>query len=100
VTAKTFLNKYEHFCSAINVRAIDEEHAYSLHAGRVIYVYSVFNESIAVACERRPSNSPYFELQTVATRWGERRSKQEKVLEQRINRLKQEAEETNRPPFK
>src|SRR5690242_14255192 len=30
VIVKTFLNKYEHFCSAINVHAIDEEHAYSL----------------------------------------------------------------------
>jgi hypothetical protein len=39
VTVKTFINKYEHFCSAINVRAVDEEHAYSLHAGRVINVF-------------------------------------------------------------
>ena len=43
-----------------------------------------------MARESRKSNSPYFELQTVATRWGESRTKQEKVLEQRINRLKQE----------
>jgi len=66
VIVKTFLNKYEHFCSAINVRAIDEEHAYSIHAGRVVFVFQTYKEFIDVARERRKSNSPYYELQSVA----------------------------------
>jgi Domain of unknown function (DUF4760) len=100
VTIKTFLNKYEHFCSAINVRAVDEEHAYSIHAGRVLFVFQLYREFINVARERRKSNSPYYELQTVAVRWGQRRTKQESELKNGIEKLTQDAEKTTRPVFK
>jgi hypothetical protein len=100
VTLKTFLNKYEHFCSAINVRAIDEEHAYSLHAGRVISVFRSYKEFIEEARERQESRAPYYELQTVATRWSERRSKQERSLKSGIEELERAAQKTGRPVFK
>ena len=45
------------------------------------------------------TNSPYYELQTAATRWAERRAKQEVTLRNSIEQLKSRSQETRRPRF-
>ena len=100
VVLQAFLNKYEHFCSAINVGAVDEEHAYSLHSGRVIYVFCVYQEFITVVRQRRETDDPCSELQAVATRWAERKEKQKATLKNNIAKAREDAKKTNRPVFK
>ena len=48
VLLKTFLNKFEHFCAAINAGAVNKEYAYRLHWGRVITVYDMYDNFIKV----------------------------------------------------
>jgi hypothetical protein len=87
VRVKTFLNKYEHFCAAINAGAVDEQHAYALHCGRVVVVHSVYRSFIEMArVERGPMT--FIEVERVATRWAERRAADSKKLDSEIQRLK------------
>ena len=72
----------------------------SLHAGRVISVFRSYTELIEIAREQQKSRSTYYELQAVATRWRERKSRQENALNIRIKKLEQEARKTERPVFK
>jgi hypothetical protein len=52
VTAKSYLNNFEHFCVAMNSGSIDEDHAYKLHAGRVTHVQKYSRSSLMLyVCE-------------------------------------------------
>jgi len=90
VVIKTLLNKYEHFCAAINAGAVDEGHAYALHSGRVVNVHSVYRSFIETA---RVARGPmtFIEVERVAARWSERRAADDKRLEAEIQRLKSKA---------
>lgn len=72
VCVKTFLNKYEHICAAINSETIDDTYAYSVHSDRVNSAFFKMHNFIYLARAEANDVEIYIELQKVATRWRER----------------------------
>lgn len=90
VAIKSYLNKYEHFCAAINAGAVDEEHAYALHSGRVVMVHDVYRNFIDVVRVKRGPMT-YIEIERIAVRWRARRSREEAQLAAELQRLKEKS---------
>ncbi len=67
VCVKTFLNKYEHICAAINSKTVDDSYAYYVHCDRVNSAYFKMLEFILLAMKEADDVEIYLELQKVAT---------------------------------
>ena len=50
---KTFLNKHEYFCAAVEASTIEDNYAYSVHAPRVILAFLKFEEIGRASCRER-----------------------------------------------
>lgn len=94
VPVKTFLNKFEHLCSAINVGAVDERYAFSVHAARVVQVFTTFESFIDVAREHRGIDEIYIELQRVAVKWLEKMAEAKIAREEEIRNLEERQRES------
>jgi len=69
VEIKTFLNKFEHICAAINVRSFDEDYAFSVHSARITNVYTRFSGFIQGAREFFNDSEIYIEIEKTAVKW-------------------------------
>lgn len=69
VRLKTFLNKFEQLCAAVNAKAMDERYAYDVHGDKVVNAFFRFENYISFIREEREDSALYLELEKVATRW-------------------------------
>lgn len=69
VAVRTYLNKFEQLCTAVNAKALDNRYAYDMHGAKVIDAFRTFEYYIEYARERARDGTIYLELEMVATDW-------------------------------
>lgn len=95
VCVKTFLNKYEHICAAINSKTIDDSYAYSVHSDQVNSAYFKMENFISLARTEANDIEIYIELQKVAMRWKEKYLNNFEERKQEIMRLDHRLSKSN-----
>ncbi|MEE9904210.1 MAG: DUF4760 domain-containing protein [Chlorobium sp.] len=88
VSVKTFLNKHEQLCAAVNAKAVKDRYAYSVHGAKVIDTYLIFENYIEYTRQRCKDHTIYLELEKVATRWGGIAKKEEESIKAEQANLK------------
>jgi hypothetical protein len=66
---KTFLDDLEYFCTAIQVGAIDNSLAYSIHSPRVTISYEIFKDFITKMRKLKNDDEIYYELEKTTLEW-------------------------------
>jgi hypothetical protein len=69
VTIKTFLNKHEQLCAAINTGTIDDRYAYDVHGVKIVDAFLIFEAYIEFIRAKSSDATIYLELEKVATHW-------------------------------
>lgn len=69
VAVKTYLNKHEQLCAAINANAVNERYAYDVHGAKIVDVFRTFETYIEYARTRAKDQALYLELEKIASRW-------------------------------
>lgn len=87
---KTFLNKHEYLCVAINAKAIDEDYAFAMHSARVVHIFNKLEAYIKFTREKYDDSEIYLDLEKVATRWFARTIATEQLNKETIHRLQQQ----------
>lgn len=70
---KSYLDRFESLCGAVNCGLVYNDYAYSLEATRVIRVYTVFEPLITSMRALNKYSRCYLELERLATEWRRRR---------------------------
>lgn len=91
---KTFLNKFEQLCAAINSNSVDDRYAYSMHGAKIQDAFDTFERYIYFTRERAEDEAIYLELEVVATRWGEVARKEAEFVKAKTDALKATREAT------
>ncbi len=87
VKLKSFLNKFEQLCAAINAKTVDESYAYAVHSARITDVYFKFHHYIDYIRVIADDDEIYIEIQKVASRWHERYKNTKKSREAQLKEL-------------
>jgi hypothetical protein len=88
VTIKTFLNKHEQLCAAINAGTIDDRYAYAMHGVKIVDAFLIFETYITFIREKSDDDTIYLELEKVATRWSDWAQTEKEAVKQEQKRMK------------
>lgn len=90
---KNFLNFYEHYATAVNIRAIDFDCAYCLASWKMIHVYHVFKMFIEKLRKEHDDPEIYIEIEKLALNWEKRLIETREKEKQAIAKLKSALDE-------
>ena len=93
VCAKTYMNKFETLCAAINRGYVDFEYAYHVHSAKIVGLYDKWRGFVDFARDRLDDDEIYLELQNVHTKFQRRYIATREQREAKIEELDKQRHE-------
>lgn len=87
VCVRTFLNKHEQLCAAINAKTVNDRYAYDVHGARVTDTFRIFESYISYARHVSKDVTIYLELERVATIWSLRAIEEKAAIARELAKL-------------